>query len=470
LDRTQLLDASIQVVYRNFLDAVNEINDIRVKSGVNPETLVKFIKLLSKIYKESFKEFDQAIQYVKEFSLPEHLVKLNEVIPGKKKIVYEFKSEWHILLSEARIILIDEIIFLKINASSDNSESSLQEKLSELQEIYHKQIEFNKVIELRIGNSIKDEQHYDELLFQKLRDKFFELIQLHGKSINMEQTDQILNSIGISELFKISPYYNSKSSFDNNLKQIVIQLSKQKNIPIRSILASILKIYFQKERIPLHFAGNEHIYYQTAFSIFEFFTQSLAVEERRHDSTENKSEFISTSIPMGEAKEHETFLVSNAGLVICGPFISMLFQRLDLLNEQRDFKDNYCLNRAVFILNYLSYGTLDVKEYHLSLNNVLCNVPKNFIYDFSIKLTKKEKDTCDSLLENICQQWSALKCTSPDGLRYNFLIRDGSLSFDGAYKLVVAKKPYDLLLSRIPWTIGTMKLPWMKEFLFTEWE
>jgi len=470
LDRTQLLDASIQVVYRNFLDAVNEINDIRVKSGVNPETIGKIIKLLSKIYKESFKEFDQAIQYAKEFSLPEHLVKLNEVIPGKKKIVYEFKSEWHILLSEARIILIDEIIFLKINASSDNSESSLQEKLSELQEIYHKQIEFNKVIELRIGNSIKDEQHYDELLFQKLRDKFFELIQLHGKSINMEQTDQILNSIGISELFKISPYYNSKSSFDNNLKQIVIQLIKQKNIPIRSILASILKIYFQKERIPLHFAGNEHIYYQTAFSIFEFFTQSLAVEERRHDSTENKSEFISTSIPMGEAKEHETFLVSNAGLVICGPFISMLFQRLDLLNEQRDFKDNYCLNRAVFILNYLSYGTLDVKEYHLSLNNVLCNVPKNFIYDFSIKLTKKEKDTCDSLLENICQQWSALKCTSPDGLRYNFLIRDGSLSFDGAYKLVVAKKPYDLLLSRIPWTIGTMKLPWMKEFLFTEWE
>ena len=95
---------------------------------------------------------------------------------------------------------------------------------------------------------------------------------------------------------------------------------------------------------------------------------------------------------------------------------------------------------------------------------------KNFIYDFSIKLTKKERDTCDSLLENICQQWSALKSTSPDGLRYNFLIRDGSLSFDGAYKLVVAKKPYDLLLSRIPWTIGTMKLPWMKEFLFTEWE
>ena len=254
------------------------------------------------------------------------------------------------------------------------------------------------------------------------------------------------------------------------MKQIIIQLSKQKNIPIRSILASILKIYFQKERVPSHFEGNETIYYQSAFSIFELFIQSLTVDEKRVDPTESRSEYSPTNIPMGEAKEHETFLVSNAGLVICGPFISMLFQRLDLLNEKKEFKDNYCLNRAVFILNYLSYGTLDVKEYHLSLNNVLCNVPKNFIYDFSIKLTKKERDTCDSLLENICQQWSALKSTSPDGLRYNFLIRDGSLSFDGAYKLVVAKKPYDLLLSRIPWTIGTMKLPWMKEFLFTEWE
>ncbi|MBK7602073.1 MAG: hypothetical protein IPI15_00535 [Saprospiraceae bacterium] len=470
LDRTQLLDASIQVVYRNFLDAVNEINDIRVKSGVNPETIGKIIKLLSKIYKQSFNEFDRAIQYVKEFSLPEHLVKLNEVIPGKKINEYKLKSEWHTLLSEAHIILLDEILFLKNNTSSDNSELTIQEKLSELQEIYHKQIEFNKVIELSIGKRIKDEQHYDELLFQKLRDKFNDLIIIHGKSINTAQSDELLNSIGISELFKISPYYNSKSSFDNNLKQIIIQLSKQKNIPIRSILASILKIYFQKERVPSHFEGNETIYYQSAFSIFELFIQSLTVDEKRVDPTESRSEYSPTNIPMGEAKEHETFLVSNAGLVICGPFISMLFQRLDLLNEKKEFKDNYCLNRAVFILNYLSYGTLDVKEYHLSLNNVLCNVPKNFIYDFSIKLTKKERDTCDSLLENICQQWSALKSTSPDGLRYNFLIRDGSLSFDGAYKLVVAKKPYDLLLSRIPWTIGTMKLPWMKEFLFTEWE
>ena len=113
LDRTQLLDASIQVVYRNFLDAVNEINDIRVKSGVNPETIGKIIKLLSKIYKQSFNEFDRAIQYVKEFSLPEHLVKLNEVIPGKKINEYKLKSEWHTLLSEAHIILLDEILFLK---------------------------------------------------------------------------------------------------------------------------------------------------------------------------------------------------------------------------------------------------------------------------------------------------------------------------------------------------------------------
>ena len=468
--RIQMVEEAIKVIYSNLLTLLNQINVINAHIAVKPDTLVKILNLISKIFYQSFSDLEQAAQYLKEISLLEYLERLNVVIIGKKKTSFELKIEWHSILCDANIILLEEMLFLKINEATDIEEAVLQEKLREIEEIYRHQIELTKVFELSKKANINDEKHYDEKLFQKLRNKFNELVQIHGKSISTILSDELLNSIGISELFKISPYYNSKSSFDNNLKQIIIQLSKQKDIPVRSLLISILKIYFEKNYIPANFAGNEHIYYQTAFSIFELFTQSLAVEERQPDSTENKSEFIPTSIPMGEAKEHETFLVSNAGLVICGPFISMLFQRLDLLNEKKEFKDNYCLNRAVFMLNYLSYGTLDVKEYHLSLNNVLCNVPKNFIYDFSIKLTKKERDTCDSLLENICQQWSALKSTSPDGLRYNFLMRDGSLSFDGAYKLVVAKKPYDLLLSRIPWTIGTMKLPWMKEFLFTEWE
>ncbi|HRF39189.1 MAG TPA: contractile injection system tape measure protein, partial [Saprospiraceae bacterium] len=66
--------------------------------------------------------------------------------------------------------------------------------------------------------------------------------------------------------------------------------------------------------------------------------------------------------------------------------------------------------------------------------------------------------------------WGALGSTSPDGLRGNFLVRDGKLTRTDLGRLLqVEAQSYDLLLDRLPWGINMVKLPWMEDMLFVEW-
>lgn len=323
----------------------------------------------------------------------------------------------------------------------------------------------------------KEGHIFNTALFERIKARFELMHQQYPLLIKWRESGLSLSTMNLNDLISLSRGFRLDDYFEVQVKHFIINYASTLSKPVAEVAYLFLKNFIGFEPEKDKFPGGRIVFYKFVFTLYELLSQLLvnpqtnAPKDDRGESTyDGKSEFEPTTWKLDEPDEQGSRLVNNAGLVICGPYITTLFQRLDLLNEKRLFKDNYSINRGVFILNYLCFGNIAQKEYQFGLNNVLCNVPKDFAYDFSIKLTKKEKDTCESLLQNICEQWEALKSTSPDGLRYNFIIREGALSFDGSsYKLVVAKKPYDILVSRIPWTIGTLKMPWMESFLYTEW-
>ena len=164
----------------------------------------------------------------------------------------------------------------------------------------------------------------------------------------------------------------------------------------------------------------------------------------------------------------EEIYIANAGLVLLHPFIEYLFEELKisrngkLLNPQR----------ATYLLQWLVSGQFNAPEYELPLNKLLCGMsPKAPVIE-KFKLTKREKEETQQLLEAVIRHWAVLKNTSPAGLQANFLCREGKLTQkpDGDWLLQIERKSIDILLADLPWSISMIQLPWMSHFLWVEWE
>jgi hypothetical protein len=122
-------------------------------------------------------------------------------------------------------------------------------------------------------------------------------------------------------------------------------------------------------------------------------------------------------------------------------------------------------------LAYAATGKTSREETELVINKILCGLdltaPLNKVKELAIT----EKETVDSLLHAVTQQWSALKETSIDSLRQSFLQRDGRLiEEEGQFFLKIEHKSFDMLLNQIPWNISKIKLSWMQKILEVEWK
>jgi hypothetical protein len=74
------------------------------------------------------------------------------------------------------------------------------------------------------------------------------------------------------------------------------------------------------------------------------------------------------------------------------------------------------------------------------------------------------------MLAAVIGHWTALRNTSPDGLRGAFLLRAGKLSERaGEWLLQVEPQTADILLGDLPWGISAVRLPWMERILWVEW-
>lgn len=167
--------------------------------------------------------------------------------------------------------------------------------------------------------------------------------------------------------------------------------------------------------------------------------------------------------------EEEGLFVDNAGLVLLHPFLSSLFTDFELLAEGQ-FKDSESQTIAVHLLHYLATKQEFAAEHELAMEQFLCGWDSDWPIEREVALSREMKNECETLLTAAIGHWSALKNTSPDGLREGFLQREGKLILnDFQDRLIVESKTHDVLLSYLPWGYSIFKLSWMKSALYVEW-
>lgn len=173
-------------------------------------------------------------------------------------------------------------------------------------------------------------------------------------------------------------------------------------------------------------------------------------------------------IPGGE---EEAYYLENAGLALVLTSTFYLFQELGYLGEDRLFKNRDCQERAIHVLQYMATGEQIFPENELVLNKIVCGWPLEEPLRCSVGLSPQEIETADGFLQQLIDEWGVLKNTTPAGLRYNFLLRNGKLSEKSSHWLLqVEKTGYDaLLMDRLPWSISLVKFNWMEKRLQVEW-
>ena len=165
----------------------------------------------------------------------------------------------------------------------------------------------------------------------------------------------------------------------------------------------------------------------------------------------------------------ENIRLNYAGVVIATPFIKILFDDRNLL-ENNTFKDESCQWKGVQILNYLVSGNEDLEEHEMPLNKLLCGIHPELPVIFLDPLTKEDRSEVDKLLDHIINSWGAMKNTSKEGLRTSFIKRPGLLEEkETTWFLKVEQMGVDILMSRIPWGYNMIKLPWTEKLIEVEW-
>lgn len=185
--------------------------------------------------------------------------------------------------------------------------------------------------------------------------------------------------------------------------------------------------------------------------------------------TENiKEEFSKKTVR--KANEEEGIFLNNAGLVLLHPFFESFFHDFDLLKEGQ-FKDSESQTLAVHLLHYLATKQEFGAEHELVMEKFLCGWDPDLPIARVITISQQMKDESETLLSAAIRHWSALKNTSPDGLREGFLQREGKLILNNFQnRLILENKAQDMLLSYLPWGYSIFKLPWMGNALYVEWQ
>jgi len=173
-------------------------------------------------------------------------------------------------------------------------------------------------------------------------------------------------------------------------------------------------------------------------------------------------------------QDGDAIYISNAGLVLCHPFLPHLFKQLGLLSVDHDGVERIIgienASRAVHLLQYLVNEQCDAPEPELALNKLLCGMTLDTPVDQSITPSVADLAVCNSLIQAVIANWKIINNTSPTGLRETFVQRDGRLvRSNGKWTLTVSRKTVDVLVDQIPWGLAIILHSWMPNELSVTW-
>jgi hypothetical protein len=165
----------------------------------------------------------------------------------------------------------------------------------------------------------------------------------------------------------------------------------------------------------------------------------------------------------------EGITVKNAGVVILNSYIPLLFERMELTRDGQ-FVNETAQNDAVHFLQYLVTGATATEEFLLPLNKILCGMDLEEPVTDGIILNSEQEEMMEGLIYGVINHWPDAGSNSVDGLRGNWLVRNGLLRKDeNGWELTVERKAYDLLLMRAPFSFSLIKFPWMPKPLSVKW-
>lgn len=164
------------------------------------------------------------------------------------------------------------------------------------------------------------------------------------------------------------------------------------------------------------------------------------------------------------------FPVNNAGVVLLNHYIPMLFGRLNLTTDQKQFTTIENQLNAVQYLQYLVTGLNQTAENLLPLNKVLCGVSLSNSVPDTLDIPEEHKKIIDGLIIAAIGHWPAIGTCTIGGFRGNWFVRDGLLiESEDKWELRIEKRAYDLLLYKSPFTFTNIKYPWMNKPLLVSW-
>lgn len=164
----------------------------------------------------------------------------------------------------------------------------------------------------------------------------------------------------------------------------------------------------------------------------------------------------------------EKFYLHNAGIVLVAPFLGHFLKSLGFIEGDR-FIDRERHERAVVLLHYL-YPEHEICEDSLILAKLLCGLAIAAPVPVLLKPKPSELKEIDELIQSVIHHWPALKNTSVEAFRYNFLNRRAVLTGgDYQWHLRVQRESIDVLLETLPWSISVIRHPWMRKAILVEW-
>ncbi len=198
----------------------------------------------------------------------------------------------------------------------------------------------------------------------------------------------------------------------------------------------------------------------------------VAAQPRARLSSPTAADDDEDEAPMPPESDDAIF-IGNAGLILFGPYLPTLFDRLGLLSETDKgprIVDPDAMSRGVHLLQYLVDGRCDAPEPELVLNKLLCGLPTAQPIAASIEPGADDIAICDGLIAAVIANWPILGNASPAALRETFLQREGRL-IHGAdrWDLRVQRRTVDVLVDQLPWSIATLYHRWMSEAVHVTW-
>jgi len=207
-------------------------------------------------------------------------------------------------------------------------------------------------------------------------------------------------------------------------------------------------------------------FWKTTFTAKDLSSEQIEQQiAQQIKAIQEKSPLPDTDQEVSKIPETGVF-IQNAGLILLHPYLTTLFEDLDIVQEGKIVRTD----NALFALHYAFCGEKNAPEWALVLPKILCGIALGQNIWRSADLTEAGYLEIDHMLETLISHWEVLKNSSVEGLREAFLQRNGRLTeSDDYWTLKVEQKSYDMLLDQLPWGIGIIKSPWMHKPIYTEW-